>query len=202
MICHINIPRILILYNDIITHFPNYELFIFCYSSIVNTRQHGKDIDRNAFVSFIRNEENKPTFLELDTEKRTFIITDLSKPKVIEKILSIDPNEIIADTNSALIERHDDAIGILKKYHSLESCIVCDNDSFNGDILLEQKKKNRKHIYDSLDKKTKDILDKIVCDNSLGNSDPFEIKKIVGAFIANGNPADLIQLQLELNTLL
>lgn len=166
--------------------------------SIVNTRQHGKDIDRNAFVSFIRSEENKPTILELDTEKRTFIITDLSKPKVIEKILSIDPNEIIADTNSALIERHDDAIGILKKYHSLESCIVCDNDSFNGDILLEQKKKNRKHIYDSLDKKTKDILDKIVCDNSLGNSDPFEIKKIVGAFITNGNPTDLIQLQLEL----
>lgn len=37
--------------------------------SIVNTRQHGKDIDRNAFVSFIRSEENKPTILELDTEK-------------------------------------------------------------------------------------------------------------------------------------
>lgn len=166
--------------------------------SIVNTKQHGKDIDRNAFVTFIRNEGNRPAILESDAEKRTFIIADLSKPKVIEKILSINPNEIIADTNSALVERHDDAIGILKKYHSLESCIVCDNDTFDGDLLLEQKKTNRKHIYDSLDKKTKDILDKIVCDNSLINSDPFEIKKIVGAFIADGNSTDLIKLQLDL----
>lgn len=168
--------------------------------SIVNTRQHGKDIDRNAFVAFIRSEVNRPIILELDSEKRSFIIADLSKPKVIEKILSINPNEIVADTNSALVERHDDAIGILKKYHSLESCIVCDNDSFNGDILLEQKQENRKHIYDSLDKKTKEILDKIVCDSSLVNSDPFEIKKIVGTFITNGNSTDLLKLQQELKT--
>ena len=123
--------------------------------SIVNIRQHGKDIDRNAFVAFIRNEENRPTILELDAEKRTFLIADLSKSKVIEKILSIIPTEIIADANSALVERHDDAIGILNKYHSLESCIVCDNNSFDGAMLLEQKKEHRKHIYDSLDKKNK-----------------------------------------------
>lgn len=168
--------------------------------SIVNTRQHGKDIDRNAFVTFIRNGENRPPVLELETAKRSFIIADLSKPKVVERILSIIPNEVIADTNSVLVERHDDAIGILKKYHSLESCIVCDNHSFDGDALLERKKENRKLIYDSLDTKTKDILDKIVCDNSLISADPFEIKKIVGAFIANGDSTDLIRLQQELNT--
>lgn len=49
-------------------------------------------------------------------------------------------------------------------------------------------------------KKTKDILDKIVCDNSLVNLDPFEIKKIVGSFIADGNSTDLVKLQLELKT--
>ena len=166
--------------------------------SIVNTKQHGKDIDRNAFVTFIRNDENRLTFSELDPTKKSFIVTDSSKPKIVEKILAIKPDEIIADTRSTLVERHDDAIGILEKYHALESCIVCDNHSFDGSALLERKKENRKHIYDSLDKKTKDILDKIVCDNSLISSDPFEIKKIVGAFIANGDPTELVNLQQEL----
>lgn len=166
--------------------------------SIVNAKQRGKDIERMAFVAFIRNDENKPTILELDNEKRSFVITDLSKAKVIEKILSINPNEIISDSNTVLVERHDDAIGILKKYHSLDICIVCDNCSFDGDTLLERKKENRQHIYNSLDDKTKDILDKIVCDNSLISSDPFEIKRIVGAFISDGDATNLVRLQLEL----
>lgn len=168
--------------------------------SIVNTRQHGKDIDRNAFVTFIRNDENRPVLSELDPTKRSFIVADLSKPKVVERILAIKPDEIIANTSSVLIERHDDAIGILKKYHALESCIVCDNHSFDGQALLERKKENRKRIYDSLDRKTKDILDKIVCDNSLISADPFEIKRIVGAFIAGEDSTDLINLQQELKT--
>lgn len=35
--------------------------------SIVNTRQHGKDIDRNTFVAFIRNDENRPNLSEMDS---------------------------------------------------------------------------------------------------------------------------------------
>lgn len=38
---------------------------------------------------------------------------------MIEKILSINPDEIIADQNVNLIEQHDDAIEILNKYHQL-----------------------------------------------------------------------------------
>ena len=45
--------------------------------SIVNSRQHGKDIDRTSFVTFIRNNENRPTIPELNDEKRSFVITDL-----------------------------------------------------------------------------------------------------------------------------
>ena len=166
--------------------------------SIVNVKEHGKDIDRTEFVTFVRNDENKPAVTELNAEKREFVIADLSKAKVIEKILSINPSEIVTDANVILIEQHDDAIGILNKYHSLDSCIVCDNASFNGDALLERKKENRKNIYENLDKKTKDILEKIVCDSSLMGSDPFDIKKIVGAFIAGENTTGVIQLQQEI----
>lgn len=166
--------------------------------SLVNSQKRGKDIDRKEFVSFIRDSGNFPEISQLDTEKRTFMITDLSKAKIIEKIFSIIPTEIIADENAILVERHDDAIGILNKYHSLNACIVCDNHSFNGDELLNRKKENRKHIYDNLDQRTKIILDTIVCDSSLIAADPFEIKRIVGAFIADGDTAQLVALQNEL----
>lgn len=62
--------------------------------SIVNTKQHGRDIDRTAFVAFIRNEENRPHIFELNEEKKLFVISDLSKAKIIEKILSINPDEL------------------------------------------------------------------------------------------------------------
>lgn len=166
--------------------------------SIVNVRTHGKDINRAEFVTFVRNNENILNVVELEEEKRKFVITDLSKVKVIEKILSINPDEIIADQNVNLIEQHDDAIEILNKYHSADICIVCDNPSFNGEALLERKKENRKNIYENLDEKTKDILEKIVCDNSLAGSDPFHIKKIVGAFIAGESVNELIELQQEI----
>ena len=168
--------------------------------SIVNTRQHGKDIDRTGFVEFIRNEGNRPHIFELNEEKKLFVISDLSKAKIIEKILSINPDEVVTDTNVVLVEQHDDAIVILNKYHSSDSCIVCDNPSFNGDILLERKKENRKKIYDNLDDKTKDILDKIVRDSSISSSDPFDIKRIVGAFIAGEDSISLFELQQELMT--
>ena len=168
--------------------------------SIVNVRTHGKDIDRTEFVTFVRNNENILNVVELEEEKKKFVITDLSKVKVIEKILSINPDEIIADQNVNLIEQHDDAIEILNKYHSADICIVCDNTSFNGDALLERKKEDRKNIYENLDKKTKDILEKIVCDNSLIGFDPFHIKEIVGAFIAGESTNELIELQQEITT--
>lgn len=166
--------------------------------SIVNTRQRGKDIDRNAFVTFIRNDENRTDSLQLDEGKREFVITDLSKTKIIEQILAINPSEVIIDENVILVERHDDAIEILNKYHSLDNCIVCDNDSYNGEELLNRKQENRKYIYDNLDAKTKNILDKIVRDSSLINSDPFAVKKIVSEFISEGNSDSLIELQDEL----
>ena len=66
--------------------------------------------------------------------------------------------------------------------------------------FLKRKKISRKNIYDSLDTKTKDILKKIVCDSSLITSDPFEIKRIVGAFIADGDSTELTRLQHDLKT--
>ena len=166
--------------------------------SLVNSRQRGRDIDRNEFVSFVRNVQNQPAVLPMDDAKREYVISDFSKSKIVEKILSINPSEVIADKNTLLVERHDDAINILNKYYSLDSCVVCDNHIFSGSELLNRKKENRKCIYENLDEKTKNILDKIVCDDSLVGADLFEIKRIVGTFISNGDSTELLLLQQTL----
>ena len=166
--------------------------------SLVNSRQRGKDIDRNEFVSFVRNVQNQPTVLRMDDAKRRYVLSDFSKSRIVERILSIVPSDVIANPNTLLVERHDDAINILNKYHTLDSCVVCDNHVFNGNELLSRKKDNRKNIYDSLDERTKIILDKILCDSSLVSSDLFEIKRIVGTFISNGDSTELLLLQQTL----
>lgn len=166
--------------------------------SIVNTKQRGQDIDKTEFIEFIRNEENRLNTIELDNEKKSFIVTDLSKAKLTETIISINPEEIIPDEETILIEQHDDAIGILNKYHVLDSCIVCDNRDFNRDRLLEIKSENRKVIYDRLDEKTKKLFNQIVGDSSLNISDPFNIKEIVKAFIVSGDKGELVELQREI----
>lgn len=168
--------------------------------SIVNTRSHGRDIDQTSFVSYIINADNEPNTYELNPEKRTWIINDANNAKIAARIIDIDHNRIIPNENTTEIEKHDDAIGILRKYHAMSTCIVCDNLNYNGNELLERKTNNLRRIYDSLDQSTRDILDKIVRDRSLIIDDPFDIKRIVSAFIS-GDEIDTFQnLQHELKS--
>ena len=165
--------------------------------SIVNRSKRGKDINHEEFIAYIKNAENHVP-LELDDIKTKFVITDCSSAKVIQRLLEVNATTIILSDEAPLIEQHDDAISILNKYHHLPSCIVCDNRAFNGDDLLRQKQIRKKQIYDSLDQKTKDLLDKVVMDVSLVNNDPFEIKRIVLAFISGADSEELNQLQISL----
>ncbi len=166
---------------------------------IINIHSHGTNIDQAEFLSFIRNDNNRPNLTELDTDKKTWVIADCSgKSKIVKRIIGLDCNKIVANQGTAQIERHDDAIGILEKYHSLDSCIVCDNHDFNGDDLLTRKKENRKRIYDGLDQNTKELLDKVIKDSSLVSSDPFDIKRIVSEFVSGGEAIELHELQSNL----
>ena len=168
--------------------------------SIVNTRSRGKDINHKDFISYIKNPANREEPFELDEEKTKFVIYDSSNAKVIQRLLEVDSNTIILNSDAPLIEQHSDAINILDKYHRLHSCVVCDNEAFDGEALLSQKKNRQKQIYDSLDQKTKDLFDKVAMDLSLVNNDPFDIKRIVLTFISRGDPDELIQLQRILTT--
>lgn len=168
--------------------------------SIINTRTHGKDINQDEFIAFVRNEDNKPALIDLEAEKRSWIILDTNKTKITEKIIGLDYHSIVANIETMQIEKHDDAIRLLEKYHDADSCIVCDNPTFNAEALLTSKTEKRNRIYDNLDQHTKDLLDKVIRDAALAISDPFDIKKIVSEFIAGGTETELLQLQIELQS--
>lgn len=162
--------------------------------SIVNRTLKGDDIDRAEFISFIQDPANKCLEDTLDDDKRQFIIQDCSKTGIVDKLLTVNLESVTLTPEIRTIEQHDDAIVILRKYHALNECIVCDNNDFNGDKLLKQKEDGRKKIYDSLDKNTKDLLDKAAMEPSLQNNDPFAIKKSVMDFIENGDPTNIKEL--------
>lgn len=165
---------------------------------LVKTQSKGKNIDSDKYVSFIRN-GNKTTKVVLDSDKRQFIIDDCNKGKIADCILNIRPETIMTSEQAIQIERHDDAIHLLHKYHNLDACIVCDNSDFDGNKLLKNKTDKRQNIYNSLDDMTKNLLETVVKDKSLDIVDPFEIKRIIREFISGAEPDELVKLQENLN---
>lgn len=161
---------------------------------IISTRTRGKGIEREDFIQYISDVSHKRSLEQLDEEKRNFIINDFVGNKLMEQIASINAEQIVTNGEIIQIEHDDVAIGILHKYKQLHSCIVCDNTEFNGEELLLKKTENRKRIYESLDEKTKKLLDKIVQDISIATSDPFEIKDILMRFISEGDSTELENL--------
>lgn len=166
---------------------------------IIPTRTRGRNIDYNEFIQFISNTAQTVIIETIDEEKIKFIIDDCSGAKLIERMLSIQLDQIVANAEILIIEQNDDAIGLINKYRCLETCIVCDNTEYHAEYLLERKEENRKRIYESLDIKTKDLLDKVVNDNSLRIGDPFAIKAKVTAFITNGDVDVMQELLDEMN---
>ena len=166
--------------------------------NIVNRNTHGSNISRDDFILYLSNNENKLEVSNLDQKKTEFVIRDCAKSKVVERLLTVKPNSVIKSSQAPLIEQHDDAIRILDKYQAAKSCIVCDNEDYDGQVLLAQKKASKQRIYDSLDQVTKDLLDKVVMDSSLANEDPFDIKEIVLRFISESDLDGLTNLQEDL----
>lgn len=152
--------------------------------SIVNKTSRGKDINQGEFIAFIRTPENTPSVAETEVEKRTFIKNNQA---LIKELLAVNVQRIVVNTEIETIEQNDDAITVLGKYLHLHSCVVCDNENYDGAQILERKRENRRRVYESLDTETKNILDKIVMDKALIGSDPFNIKNIVLGFIKNGD---------------
>ena len=167
---------------------------------IIPTRTRGRNILHSEFIQFINDTAKRVIPDEVDDEKLQFVINDASTSKLVEKITTTILEQIIGNQEINVIEQNDDAIKLLQKYGHINTCVVCDSLEINADDLVATKRENRRRIYESLDIKTKDMLDKVVNDNSLKISDPFGIKDKVLQFIAGGDIEIMRSLQNILNT--
>jgi len=169
---------------------------------IVNAKNRGKDINQKEFINYIKGAVRREIAEEVEEAKLKFFITDCSGAKLIDKIFNIELATIICNSKVTTLEQKDDAITILEKYPHLHTCIVCDNEDFNYQDLLDSKKTSRKEIYENLDEKTKKILEEIINDKSLKNEDPYNIKRSVLKFISDGEIQEFEELKQELENYL
>ncbi len=170
--------------------------------SIVNNKDHGNSIKQEDLINFIVKKENTLFLQKLDENKKKWIIEDLNGEKIADIVINLDCNGISKNHEINQIEKYDDAIGILHKYKDSVQCIVCDNHDFNRDLLLNTKEKKLNNIYESLDAKTKELLQKIIKNDSLTQNDPFGIKQIVKRFVAGGSQVELLSVQKEVHFLI
>jgi len=165
---------------------------------IIPTRSRGRNINKEEFINFISSTVPSLIPETLNEEKYQFVIDDCGDKKLIETIMSISLDDIVTNAEIAIIEQNDDAIGVIKKYSSMQSCIVCDNDEFDASTLLERKEGNRRRIYENLDTKTKELLDKVINEPSLKVTDPFDIRAKLIMFISNGEIESIHGLKEEI----
>ena len=164
---------------------------------IVNQKSRGKGIDRAKFLDLCNKHKNHNDYVECKDENKAQFIKE--NANLIKEFRSIDIEKIKMNSDVAIIEQNDDAIPLLKKYHDLDHCVVCDNRDYYPETLLNKKEKTRKNIYNALDKKNKKTLDKVVKNKALTKADPFNIKNCILEFITTGKTREIKKLQEEIS---
>ena len=161
---------------------------------LANSQSKGKQIEQEDFV-------NKVICLKFDKmiygeEKLNYLIKNCNdKKSFVLKILEINSDKIKKEDAVQQIEENDEAIKVLKKFDYKDECIVCDSQ-IEREKLLGFKEENRKKVYEALDAKTKEILEKII--GGLTAGDPFNIKAILLEAIKTGNKTVVYDLQKDI----
>lgn len=161
-------------------------------TDLANIKSKGKGVDVNKFIEKI-GQLKEIQVPEYNKDKFAYLINDCENSKsIINQVLAINENMICKNVHIQEINENDEAISILKKYSYKEECIVCDN-KINPSELLERKTDNRKQVFDSLDDKTKKILENII--KSITGNDPFLISDTFSKAIESGNKMLVFNLQ-------
>ena len=169
---------------------------------IINNKNYGRDINLDTFIQ----ETSKLTVLDsytTDQEKNemaNFVLSNFSdKKSIVSLLLGISIDEIESNEEISQIPENTDAINILGKYSSKSDCIVCDTCDIDYKSLINAKEENRKRVLESLDAKTKKILDEIVIEIENNKFDPFDIKEAVLDLLINGNKDRFSKLIIDVN---
>jgi len=169
-------------------------------ANIINNKKNGRDIDKTEFIDKISrlNKIEISQNDELYQSKLKFIKANyVDRNSVIDVLLNINTGEIQKYTSILEIEENTEAVKILEKFKYKEECIVCDNEDFHRENLINRKLSNKENVIKSLDEVTRNILEKIIV--MLNDSDdPFNIKNKIIASITEGQIRYIEELKKEI----
>lgn len=160
---------------------------------LMNNRTKGSKTGVDTYILELEK-YNQITIPDYEQAKLDYIISNLSeKNPLITEIETIDTGKLANNSQIKEVEENTEAIKILSRFSYKDQCIVCDSNGIDSENLLNKKSKNKEEILETLDEKTKKIVEKII--DNISEKDPFRIKDIMIGAIETGNLSDVLLLK-------
>lgn len=161
----------------------------------VNTKSKGLKYNEEKLVELLASLE----YIEIpeyDEKKLLFWKQDFSgKKSIIQQIINFPAYGIVPIPSVSKIEENTVAIDVLNRFHN-DTCIVCDHNIEDLENLLKTKQDHYNGTIDSLDDKTKEMIETII--NLVPSNDPFSIKTILLDYLSTGKNNEFRRLIMEL----
>lgn len=169
-------------------------------SNFANSKYKVDEIDKEDYINKVKSLNKETSSFDEENEIYKFILENSKDAKsIIYKINNLKLEDIKQNIKIREIEENDEAIKIMNKFSYKNQCVVCDNEKYERDKLLEKKKNNKENIEKHLDDKTKKILGGIVNIVKEQHIDPLSIETILLTAIKTGDTREVENLKSEVS---
>ncbi|MDC7865687.1 hypothetical protein TH59_10775 [Pantoea ananatis] len=145
-------------------------------SDVANNKSRGRKINREDFIDTIYKQDINEV-ADYDELKFSFFINDYaSDDSIIRNLSSYNFKLNGREEGFVKLEEQSEALSLLKKFHYINECLVCDH-ALDPVIKLAEKKQQYENTTNQMDEQEKRIAEKII--KNLSGADPFKIKETV-----------------------
>ena len=146
-----------------------------------------ENINKDDYIKIASTIIEEKTCFNEENELYNFILENfIDNKSIIYKLKNLNLKDIKKNSKIEEIEENDEAIKIIKKFPNKHECIVCDNENYYDNELLQKKEKNKESIIKELDYETKKILEDIIQQVN-EERDPLHIKTTLLDAIKKGD---------------
>ena len=168
-------------------------------SDFVNNQAKGKNILIDEFITVVDSLPSQQMDSDFSEDKWKFFVSQYpTKTSLLRKILDLKQPDLIKVDCADKLEKDSVAIDVLKKFPDSTSCIVCDYEGINPEILASKKEEHRQMIIDSLTKQLKIVATEI--EKLTDNDDPFGIKYSIYEAMNSGDFSVILKLQSDIKS--
>lgn len=131
---------------------------------------------------------------DVDEQKWCYFIANYgNNTSVLMKVLKLTRPDFTENKDASAIEEDSVAIDVLNQFKHKSYCVVCDNDDFNSELLLEQKAYHRQAVIDALTEQMRSFIEDVL--KLTANNDPFKIKAYILRALELGEYGIIEELQ-------